>query len=412
MSSSASTTAVRVHSLSKCYQIYEAPIDRLKQFLVPKIARVFGQQKAPYFKEFWALQDISFEVKKGESFGILGRNGAGKSTLLQLLCGTLSPTAGEVEIHGRVAALLELGAGFNPEFSGTENVYLNASVLGLSKAQIDAQFANILAFADIGDFIHQPVKTYSSGMFVRLAFAIAIHVNPDILIIDEALSVGDIAFQNKCILKIRELRNNGTTLLFVTHDLSTLQLICDRVVWIQNGRMVMVGAPVAVCQDYYADALGIAAPKEHAPKVISQKNTGMASFTHAAHSGAPPADKPVYKVGDTIELEFTVRANVPIGRTVFTLSVFRADGDWSLGQTSLEAQVFWDPAEAGAEQRGRLLLQPNCLAPGDYLIALGANSEDLSVCYALTDLGLPFSVRWNFPTWGKFIHPCKWVPAP
>ena len=189
MSSSSGTTAVRVHGLSKCYQIYDAPIDRLKQFLIPKIARVFGKQKSPYFKEFWALRELSFEVKKGESFGILGRNGAGKSTLLQILCGTLSPTAGEVEIHGRVAALLELGAGFNPEFSGTENVYLNASVLGLSKTEIDAQFAHILAFADIGDFIHQPVKTYSSGMFVRLAFAIAIHVHPDILIIDEALSV-------------------------------------------------------------------------------------------------------------------------------------------------------------------------------------------------------------------------------
>ena len=412
MSSSSSTTAVRVQGLSKCYQIYDAPIDRLKQFLIPRIARVLGKQTTPYFKEFWALRELSFEVKKGESFGILGRNGAGKSTLLQILCGTLSPTAGEVEIHGRVAALLELGAGFNPEFSGTENVYLNASVLGLSKTEIDAQFAHILAFADIGDFIHHPVKTYSSGMFVRLAFAIAIHVHPDILIIDEALSVGDIAFQNKCILKIRELRNNGTTLLFVTHDLSTLQLICDRVAWIQNGRMVMLGTPVAVCQDYYADALGIAAPKEHAPRVISQKNTGMASFIHAAHCGGHPADAPVYQVGDTIELEFTVHANVPIGRTVFTISVFRADGDWALGQTSLEAQVFWDAKDAGANQVGRLLLQPNCLAPGDYLIALGANSEDLSVCYALTDLGLPFSVRWNFPTWGKFIHPCKWVPAP
>lgn len=409
---SSSELAIKANDLSKCYHIYQAPRDRLKQFLSSKLAAIFRTNSAQHYKEFWALKHATFEIRKGESFGILGRNGAGKSTLLQILCGTLSPTSGSVEIHGRIAALLELGAGFNPEFSGRDNVYLNASVLGLSDVEIADKFDSICAFADIGDFIDQPVKTYSSGMFVRLAFAIAIHVEPDVLIVDEALSVGDIAFQNKCILKIKELRDRGTTLLFVTHDLSTLQLICDRVAWVSNGQIIKIGAPVAVCQEYYADSLGLQTDLLANTPVISQKQTGMASFIEASHVGASTASPPTYQVGSSIELRFSVLAHVPLGRTVFTVSIFRADGDWSIGQTSLEAKVFWEPKNAGQLQTGRLTLAPISLAPGDYLIALGANSEDLSVCYALTDLGLPFSVRWNFPTWGKFIHPCKWIPAP
>lgn len=406
-----SQAAIEVKGLGKCYQIYGHPSDRLKQFVIPKLRRLVRQSVPAYYREFWALRNVDFQVRKGECFGILGRNGAGKSTLLQILCGTLTPTTGQVYIQGRVAALLELGAGFNPEFSGVENVYLNASVLGLSKAEIDERFDAIVAFADIGDFVHQPVKTYSSGMFVRLAFAIAIHVEPDILIVDEALSVGDIAFQNKCILKIRELRDRGTTLLFVTHDLSTLQLICDRVAWLRQGELKMIGLPVSVCQEYYVDATGTQMGPQSAAVAISQKNTGMAKFTEASHDTHLPQDKLTYAVGDPIRFKFAVLANEAIGRTAFTVSVFRADGDWVLGQTSVEAQVFWEPKQAGELQRGSLVLEPNCLAPGDYLVALGANSEDLSVCYALTDLGLPFSVRWNFPTWGKFIHPCRWIPA-
>ena len=408
---SSNQLAIRIQRLGKRYEIYENPGDRLKQFLLPRLSRLIGRTAPPYFRDFWALQDVSFDVKKGECFGILGRNGAGKSTLLQLLCGTLTPTSGTVELHGRVAALLELGAGFNPEFTGTENVFLNASVLGLSPEEINARFDRIAAFADIGDFINQPVKTYSSGMFVRLAFAIAIHVEPDILIVDEALSVGDLAFQNKCILKIRELRDRGTTLLFVTHDLSTLQLICDRVAWLRQGQLVTIGEPIAVCQDYYVDSIGVEATPKSAATVISQKNTGMAQFVEAVHDHHIVSDKPVYCVGDAIRFKFTVLAKQALGRTVFTISIFRADGDWSIGQTSLEANVFWAPKKAGEIQRGTLVLHPNCLAPGDYLVALGANSEDLSICYALTDLGLPFSVRWKFPTWGKFIHPCQWIPA-
>lgn len=204
--------AIQVTNLSKCYQIYASPTDRLKQFFVPKIQQVARRERNCYFREFWALDDVSFSIKKGETVGIIGRNGAGKSTLLQIICGTLTPTAGDVRVNGRIAALLELGAGFNPEFSGRENVYLNGSVLGLTKDQIAAKFAEIEEFADIGQFIDQPVKTYSSGMYVRLAFAVQACVEPEILIVDEALAVGDIGFQYKCYKRMEALRAKGLPL--------------------------------------------------------------------------------------------------------------------------------------------------------------------------------------------------------
>ena len=186
--------AIKVQNLSKCYHIYDSPRDRLKQFIAPRLQRLTWQTPKQYFREFWAVKDVSFEIKKGETVGIIGRNGSGKSTLLQMICGTLNPSHGSIETNGRIAALLELGSGFNPEFTGRENVYMNASVLGLSNKEIDERFDDIVAFADIGEFVEQPVKTYSSGMMVRLAFAVIAHVDADILIIDEALAVGDAFF--------------------------------------------------------------------------------------------------------------------------------------------------------------------------------------------------------------------------
>src|SRR3990167_2532409 len=196
-----SETAIKITNLSKCYHIYDKPHDRLLQMLM--------RGRKQYYREFWALNDVSFEIKKGETVGIIGRNGSGKSTLLQMICGTLNPTKGQVETHGRIAALLELGSGFNPEFTGRENVYMNASVLGLSNEEIDARFDDIAAFADIGEFIEQPVKTYSSGMMVRLAFAVIAHVDADILVIDEALSVGDAFFTQKCMRFLRKFMEKG-----------------------------------------------------------------------------------------------------------------------------------------------------------------------------------------------------------
>lgn len=245
-----SDIAIRVENLSKRYEIYEAPRDRLKQFVLPRLQRLASRHPRQYFKEFWALKDVSFEVKKGETVGIIGRNGSGKSTLLQLICGTLNPTSGSIQTSGRIAALLELGSGFNPEFSGRENVYMNASVLGLSNNEIDARFEDIAAFADIGDFIEQPVKTYSSGMVVRLAFAVAINVDPEILIVDEALSVGDELFQRKCFSRIEAIRANGATILFVSHSGGTIVELCDRAVLMEAGEKLTVGMPKQIVGRY------------------------------------------------------------------------------------------------------------------------------------------------------------------
>ncbi|MBP9871800.1 MAG: ABC transporter ATP-binding protein [Nitrosomonas sp.] len=241
--------AIRVNNLSKCYQIYDKPNDRLKQFVVPKVLGVLGQHSKPYFREFWALKDISFEIKKGETVGIIGRNGSGKSTLLQIICGTLHPTAGDIEVNGRVAALLELGSGFNPEFTGRENVYLNAGVLGLSVEQTAARFAVIEAFADIGEFIDQPVKTYSSGMMVRLAFAVIAHVDADILIIDEALAVGDAFFTQKCMRFLHKFMISGTV-LFVSHDTSAVVNLCNKGILLCKGELIEEGSPKIVIEHY------------------------------------------------------------------------------------------------------------------------------------------------------------------
>lgn len=235
--------AISVQNLSKCYQIYENPRDRLKQFVMPRMHRIAGNKPKQYFKEFWALKDVSFEIKKGETVGIIGRNGSGKSTLLQMICGTLNPTSGSVQTNGRIAALLELGSGFNPEFTGRENVYMNAAVLGLSLDEVDTRFDDIAAFADIGQFIEQPVKTYSSGMMVRLAFAVAINVDPQILIVDEALSVGDELFQRKCFARIEAIKKNGATILFVSHSGATVVELCDHAMLLDSGDKLAIGMP-------------------------------------------------------------------------------------------------------------------------------------------------------------------------
>ena len=237
--------AIRAENLSKCYQIYDAPKDRLLQMLVR------GRKR--FYREFWALDDVSLTIAKGETVGIIGRNGSGKSTLLQLICGTLMPTRGSVQGHGRIAALLELGSGFNPEFTGRENVYVNAAVLGLSRSEIDARFDDILAFANIGDFIDQPTKIYSSGMLVRLAFAVSVCVEPEILIVDEALSVGDASFQFKCLNRLEELAAKGTTLLFVSHDMSMVKRFCHRVIYLRAGRVVASGSPDEMAELHLLD---------------------------------------------------------------------------------------------------------------------------------------------------------------
>lgn len=248
---SSDDTSIRVEGLSKRYEIYSQPADRLKQMILPRVRRWARRPERAYFREFWALRGVDFDVHRGETVGIVGRNGSGKSTLLQLICGTLTPTMGKVEVRGRIAALLELGSGFNPEFTGRENVYLNAAVLGLSREEIDHRFDAIVAFADIGEFVEQPVKTYSSGMYVRLAFAVAINVDPEILVVDEALSVGDEAFQRKCFARIDKIRDAGATILFVSHSAGTVIELCDRAILLDEGELISRGAPKFVVSRYH-----------------------------------------------------------------------------------------------------------------------------------------------------------------
>ncbi|MEA5597540.1 ABC transporter ATP-binding protein [Rivularia sp. UHCC 0363] len=238
--------AISLKNISKCYKRYARPVDRLKEILLP------GKSHA---QEFWALKDVDLEVSKGETLGIIGQNGSGKSTLLQIIAGTLTPTTGDVFVNGRISALLELGSGFNPEFTGRQNVFFNGRILGLSQEEIAAKFEDIAAFAEIGEFIDRPVKTYSSGMFVRLAFAVAVNVNPEILIVDEALSVGDIYFQQKCFERIREFRDRGITLLFVSHDSGAIHKLCQKALLMESGKLILESKPKTVIDLYEAKLL-------------------------------------------------------------------------------------------------------------------------------------------------------------
>jgi ABC-type polysaccharide/polyol phosphate transport system, ATPase component len=264
---------ISVKNVTKTYRLYNTHADRVKE--------AFHPLRKKYHRPFNALEDVSFDIKRGEPIGIIGRNGSGKSTLLQIICGILQPTSGNVEVDGRVSALLELGAGFNPEFTGRENVYINGAILGLKRGEIDARFDDIARFADIGDFIDQPVKTYSSGMYVRLAFAIAVNVSSNILVVDEALSVGDARFQQKCMAKIREFCRTGTVIL-VSHDTAAVTELCSRAIWVESGRIRLDGIPKLVVEKYLQFMYeGDAGDKKSAPKdfVDSTGSIDMSEFS-------------------------------------------------------------------------------------------------------------------------------------
>ncbi|MBE5946181.1 MAG: ABC transporter ATP-binding protein [Lachnospiraceae bacterium] len=260
--------AIKVDHISKLYKLYEKPSDRFKEAL--------GLTKEKKHKEHFALNDINFEVKKGECVGIIGTNGAGKSTILKIITGVLNPTEGKIDVDGRISALLELGAGFNMEYSGIENIYLNGTMMGYTREEVDAKMQTILDFADIGDFVHQPVKTYSSGMFVRLAFAVAINIDPEILIVDEALSVGDVFFQAKCYHKFDEFKQAGKTILFVSHDLGSIAKYCDRAVLLNKGQLMADGEPKEII-DLYKQVLVSAAENreldEEQPTIEGMENS-------------------------------------------------------------------------------------------------------------------------------------------
>jgi lipopolysaccharide transport system ATP-binding protein len=311
---SSSDIAIQVTNLSKIYSIYNHPQDRLKQSVIPRLQQLVGLPPKRYFHEFWALRDISFEVRKGQTVGIIGRNGSGKSTLLQIICGTLSSTMGTVTTQGRIAALLELGSGFNPEFSGRENVYLNGAILGLSSEEIDSRFDDIAGFADIGEFIEQPVKIYSSGMVVRLAFAVQAMVDPDILIVDEALAVGDEKFQRKCFARLEELKSKGTSILFVSHAAPQIVELCDTALLLERGERLLFTRPLQVVRAYHKL---IYAPANEQERLVHE-------YQAADQSGNDPTSMSL--TGTSMSVEETDPASFDPGLVPETTEVYPVQG--------------------------------------------------------------------------------------
>lgn len=387
--------AIQVENLSKCYQIYNAPHDRLKQFIWPQLQKMKGRAPTQFFQEFWALKDVSFKINKGETVGIIGRNGSGKSTILQLICGTLTPSSGSVEINGRVAALLELGSGFNPEFTGRENVYMNATVLGLSNEEIEERFDEIAAFSDIGQFIEQPIKTYSSGMMVRLAFSVAINVNPQILIIDEALAVGDAGFQRKCMRKIEELTNSGTTLLFVSHDIESVKTICTRAIYLNKGCIQKQGRAKDVCIEYERDVFGASSTGDALETAEQDKSS---SATIYLDPELLSTDEKKYGDGraiiDTISITnkylhpanvissgsiFIISYNVKflntVSKPVFGMMLTTKDGICVFGTNTTKQPLSLKNYQPDDEVKILFNLQ-NSLGPGTYYLTCGVYSED------------------------------------
>ncbi len=303
------TYAIEVSDVSKGYKRYSHPTDRLKEILLP------GKNRA---EEFWALRDINLSVARGETLGIIGQNGSGKSTLLQIIAGTLTPTQGQVKTSGRVAALLELGSGFNPEFTGRQNVFFNGQILGLAREDIAQKFERIAAFAEIGDFMDEPVKTYSSGMFVRLAFAVAINVEPEILIVDEALAVGDGIFVHRCMAKIKDFQAAGGTILFVSHDVGSVSRLCSKAIWINGGKIVEQGLPADICKHYQAWVYQrVNQQYQSQPEEI--ENNVLPSEVPSSEVETPPPPVEVTQKGD-IEVDALTRSGI----NLFTNAEFQA----------------------------------------------------------------------------------------
>lgn len=407
--------AIKVSNLSKCYQIYSKPHDRLKQSLYPRLQQLFGEKPKQYFKEFWALKDISFEIKKGETVGIIGRNGSGKSTLLQMICGTLNPTNGDLQTNGRIAALLELGSGFNPEFTGRENVYLNAAVLGLSKAETDARFQQIIAFADIGDFIEQPVKTYSSGMMLRLAFAVIAHVDADILVIDEALAVGDAVFTQKCMSFIRAFQERGT-LLFVSHDIGSVLNLCKYSIWLGHGTIKKTGASKEVAAAYlqhtlqasYGHAAVLNATEDDtsspriANKLISSEEveiplvdyqarfsvrdnlpnargwqTASAAITSIRLERLDPSAEAVFEGGETVRVIISAKAHQDIDHPIIGFLVRDRLGQDLFGENTLSfTNIQPNPIRANEEFVGEFVFRLPMLPNGEYAVMASVADGD------------------------------------
>lgn len=393
-------TAVEVRHLSKNYPLSKSQFGRMRQ--------LFRSVQRPQ-DGLWALRDVSFSVARGEAFGIIGANGSGKSTLLQIVAGILRPTSGSAEVHGRLSALLELGSGFSPEFTGRDNVYLNASLLGLSREEIDARFAAIERFAGIGDFIRQPIRTYSTGMVLRLAFAVAAHVDPEILIVDEALAVGDIAFRQRCMRKIHELRAHGATILFVSHETSDVKALCERCLWLQHGVARELGEADDVVAAYLSASLRSDAQQGQAP----QSDIPQRESERAPESAAPGVTPTRHRYGDgratilgadlidgngqsvrranprhRLVLRIGFRANAPIASPIAGFLVRNARGENIFGSNTAREDYPLPPMNPGDNHSVDFHWSVPDLAPGAYRISLAVSDgsvDGFEVCDYIED---------------------------
>lgn len=400
--------AIRVQDVTKLYKLYDKPSDRFKESL--------GLSKKIKYREHYALHNLNFDVQKGECVGIIGTNGAGKSTILKIITGVLNPTSGNVEINGRISALLELGAGFNMEYTGLENIYLNGTMIGFSRSEIDQKLDDMLSFADIGDFIHQPVKTYSSGMFVRLAFAVAINIDPEILIVDEALSVGDVFFQAKCYKKFEDFKQQGKTILFVSHDLGSISKYCDRVVLLNKGQKLAEGKPKEMVDMYKKVLVGqldlehVEEEQENMAKspnieqILNKKSENgtwkqqLTNNQNAIEYGDKKAEIVDYAIlddqgnitnsvekGKDFYIRMKVRMNEPIQLPIFAYSIKDSRGTEITGTNTMYEKTNFDVGKI-MEVTFR---QKMSLQGGEYLLSLGCTSfesDDFVVYHRLYDV--------------------------
>lgn len=388
-----SQVAIAAEHLSKRYKLYDKPSDRLREALGKKVQ----------VREHYALNDVSFQIHKGECVGIIGTNGSGKSTVLKIITGVVSPTAGEVKVDGRISALLELGAGFNYEYTGLENIYLNGTMIGFSREEIDQRLDDILQFADIGDFIHQPVKTYSSGMFVRLAFAVAINIDPEILIVDEALSVGDVFFQSKCYRKFEEFKKQGKTIVFVSHDLGSISRYCDRVILLNKGVILNEGKPKDMINQY-KKVLAHLDKGEDKAQAVTQEGIFERPFErnpNVLEYGGQKARIVDFTIEDaegmatnTIEkmTEFTIKYRVDfreeVNSPIYTFTIKDLKGTEITGTNTMYEQVTIQPKKPGDSQTVTFTQTMN-LQGGDYLLSIsctGFENGEFKVYHRLYDV--------------------------
>jgi lipopolysaccharide transport system ATP-binding protein len=415
--------AITLCDVSKVYHIYERPQDRLKQALC------FHRRK--YGQEFWALRNINLHVAPGSAWGIIGRNGAGKSTLLQLIAGTLTPTLGSIQVNGRVAAMLELGAGFNPEYTGRENVFFAGSIAGIARAQMEQRVDDIAAFADIGPFLDQSVKTYSTGMFARLAFSVAVCTDPDILLVDEILSVGDAEFQQRCILRVRKLRENGVTLLLSSHSMDTIKSACDKALLLEDGQIRHAGSATD-CTDRYWTSVREAMNQQHQedlamklariadrrrPAGSRRYGSGHAYVESVRLLDAAGQDAAAFQFADPVTLDVRYRCEVPMSELSISFLVRDATGIDIFGTTTFDESVPLPPCEGG--HRGCVRFRfVNPLRAGTYGISVAINRvtrRDLSDVLLLDQIddAVAFETlgKLDRPVWYKVHVPIQVIPG-